>query len=76
MQDECNTPWQVMLGSMNAVFCVFIMVGLWLELNLQSSPSPVASPYVFAFSEDVAIPSGGHKTKENPQTIFGKKVSA
>ena len=64
----------MVLGSMNAVFCVFISLGLWLELNLQSSPSAAASPYVFAFSEDVTIPSGGHKTKEIAQTIFGQKV--
>ena len=74
VQDERDAPWQVVLGSMNAVFCVFISLGLWLELNLQSSPSAAASPYVFAFSEDVTIPSGGHKTKEIAQTIFGQKV--
>jgi hypothetical protein len=74
VQDERDAPWQVVLGSMNAVFCVFISLGLWLELNLQSSPSAAASPYVFAFSEDVTIPSGGHKTKEIAQTIFGQKI--
>ena len=43
VQDERDAPWQVVLGSMNAVFCVFISLGLWLELNLQSSPSAAAS---------------------------------
>ena len=43
VQDERDAPWQVVLGSMNAVFCVFISLGLWLELNLQSSPRFIAS---------------------------------
>jgi hypothetical protein len=43
LQDARNAPWQVILRSMNAVFCVFISLGLWLELNLQSSPRFIAS---------------------------------
>jgi hypothetical protein len=42
VQDERDAPWQVILGSMNPMFCNFISLGLWLEINLQSNPSPVA----------------------------------
>jgi hypothetical protein len=38
MQDECNAPWQVMLGSMNAVFCVFIMVGFVVGTEFAIKP--------------------------------------
>jgi hypothetical protein len=34
----------------------------------------MASPYVFCFSDDTMIPSGGLKAKETAQTIFGQKV--
>lgn len=74
VQDERDAPWQIMLASMNPVFCVFISLGLWLECNLRSTPSAMASPYVFAFSDDTMIPSGGLKAKETAQTIFGQKV--
>jgi len=47
VQDERNAPWQVVLGSMNAAFCVFVSLGLWLEVNLKSNPSAIVSPYVF-----------------------------
>jgi hypothetical protein len=33
VQDECKAPWQVVLGSMNAAFCVFVSFGLWFEVN-------------------------------------------
>jgi hypothetical protein len=34
----------------------------------------MASPYVFTFSNDTMIPSGGLKANETAQTIFGQKV--
>ena len=74
IQDERDAPWQVVLGSMNAAFCVFVSLGLWLEVNLKSNPSAIASPYVFSFSDDVTVPAGGRKAKDIAQTIFGKRV--
>ena len=41
-----------------------------MRLNL----SAIASPYVFTFSDDVTVPSGGQKAKETAQNIFGQKV--
>jgi hypothetical protein len=49
VRDERDALWQVILGCMNPVFCVFISLGLWLESNLKSNPSAIASPYVFSF---------------------------
>jgi hypothetical protein len=44
VRDECDGLCQVILGCMNPVFCVFISLGLWLESNLKSNPSAIASP--------------------------------
>jgi hypothetical protein len=74
VQDERNAPWQIVLGSMDPVFCVLISLGVWLELNLRHNPAAVASPYVFAFTEDITIPSGGQKAKDMAQTIFGQRI--
>ncbi len=73
VQDECNAPWQVFLGSMNAAFCVFVSLGFLLEVNLKSNPSAFASPYVFSFSDDVTVPAGGRKAKDIAQTILEKE---
>ena len=59
---------------MNPVFCVFISLGLWLELNLKSNPSAIASPYVFSFSNNITMPGGGQKAKDIAQSIFGQNV--
>jgi hypothetical protein len=74
VRDERDAPWQVILGCMNTVFCVFISLGLWLEMNLQSNPSAMASPYVFAFGNNITMPGGGQKAKDLAQTIFGQNV--
>jgi hypothetical protein len=74
VQDERDAPWQIVLGSMNPIFCVFISLGLWLEFNLRSNATAMVSPYVFAFSDDITVPGGGLKAKETAQNIFGQKV--
>ena len=74
VQDERDAPWQIVLASMNPVFCVYISLGLWLEFNLQSNPTAVASPYLFSFSDDITIPNGGRKAKETAQNIFGQRL--
>ena len=74
VQDECDAPWQIVLASMDPVFCVYISLGLWLESNLRSNASAMALPYVFAFSDDITIPGGGKKAKDTAQNIFGQKI--
>ena len=74
VHDERYAPWQIILESMDPVFCVLISLGLWLEFHLQSNPTAMASPYLFAFSDDITIPGGGQKAKETAQNIFGQKV--
>ena len=76
VQDERDAPWQVILGCMNPVFCVFISLCLWLEMKLQSNPSAIASPYVFAFGNDITMPGGGQKAQDIAQSIFGRTGGA
>jgi hypothetical protein len=74
VQDKRVAPWQIVHGSMNPVFCVLISLELWLELNLQNNPAAAASTFVFAFTEEITIPSGGQKAKDVAQTIFGQRI--
>jgi hypothetical protein len=74
VEDERDAPWQIVLGAMNPVYCVLCSLGLWLETNLTNNPFAMASPYVFAFSEDITVPKGGQKAKDIAQVIFGQKV--
>jgi hypothetical protein len=39
--DECDAPWQVILGCINPVLCVVISLGMWLESNLKSNLSAI-----------------------------------
>ena len=72
--DERDAPWQIILGSMDTTYCVLVSLAIWLEMNMRANASAAASPYVFAFSDDVDVPSGGQKAKSIAQTIFGQKV--
>jgi hypothetical protein len=74
VNDERDAPWQAALGSMDPMFCVILSLGLWLEMNLRENVSAGLSPYVFSFSDDVGLPSGGLKAKEIDRTIFGQKI--
>jgi hypothetical protein len=60
VNEEGDAPWQIVLGAMNPVLCVFIGLAIWLEFYLGQSQG--LSPYVFAFSSDFRIPDGGDKT--------------
>ena len=61
VQQEGDAPWQIVLGSRDPVFCVFISTAIWLEYYL-SCGSQGLSPYVFDFSGDFTVPDGGDKS--------------
>lgn len=63
VNDERDAPWQIVLGSINPVYCVLCSLALWLELNLKSNPVAMSSPYVFCISDDIRVPGGGLKSK-------------
>ena len=72
VQDECDAPWQIVLGSINPFYCVFCSLRLWLELNLSLFDPAMNSPYVFAFADDNTIPGGGTKAKRMIQNFLTK----
>ena len=73
--EERQAPWQIMLASMDHVYCNHISLALWLELYVEADPEKAElSPYLFAFSDDVAVPSGGDKAKDTVQNIYRKDI--
>jgi hypothetical protein len=69
VQEEQDAPWQIVLGSLDSVFCVYLSLSLWLELNLKTNPNSFEPP-----SNNVDIPTGGVKAKDVVQNVFGQKV--
>jgi hypothetical protein len=63
--EERDAPWQTVLGSIDTAFCVLFNLAIWLELT---SCRPL--PYVFNFSEDTTIPSGGTKAKNRAMDVL------
>ena len=73
--EERDAPWQIVMGSMDTAFCVFISTALWLEMVFsRGSPNAMSSPYLFSFSDDISVPGGGQKTKDIVQNILGQHV--
>jgi len=62
IHEEGDAPWQIMLGSRDPLFCVFIGLAIWLEFYLGQSQG--LSSYVFDFSGDYRVPEGGDKTND------------
>ncbi len=60
--DKQDALWQIVLGSLNPVYCVLSSLALCLELNLKSNPAvAMSSPCVFGISDDIRVPEGGLK---------------
>ena len=72
--DERDEPWQIVMGSMDTMYCVLVSMAVCLEMNMRANASAGNSPYVFLFSDDVAVPSGGLNVKSIAQIVFGQKV--
>jgi hypothetical protein len=72
VSEERDAPWQIVLGSMDTAFCVFVSLSIWMELNLRRNPNALLSPYVFSFCDDNSIPAGGQKSKETAHNMFNK----
>ncbi|KAI2510537.1 hypothetical protein MHU86_3805 [Fragilaria crotonensis] len=70
VDDERDAPWQIVLGSLNSVYCVLCSLALWLELNLKLNPTAMNLPYVFGISDNVRVPEGGLTSKAMIQAAF------
>jgi hypothetical protein len=67
MNEEQQAPFQAIIGSMNHQYCVFLALGVWLEVSLREFPWATTSPYVFCFKNDNRVPEGAIKTKAQIQ---------
>jgi hypothetical protein len=71
VRQEGDAPWQIMLGSLDPLFCVFVGLAIWLEYY-NSGTHRNASPYMFDFSSDNRIPEGGEKSCSFVQRTLAK----
>jgi hypothetical protein len=69
--EEQDVPWQTILGVIDSSFCVLLNLGLWLELSCHRT-----SPYVFNFSKDITVPSGGVKAKNRAMDVLSGSQGA
>lgn len=70
VMDERDAPFQMLLGSLLTVYCVFVNIGIWLEIQLETTSGAILSPYVFSFSGVYNVPEGGKKAS----AIAGKMI--
>ena len=68
VNDERDAPFQLVLGSMNHIYCVLWSLGLRLELYHPA----MESPYLFCFCDDFRIPEGGQKAQSMIQSFMTK----
>ena len=54
--EERDAPWQVVIASMNPIYCVHVSLGVWLELFNGSSPTAVLIPYIFLLVRTLVFP--------------------
>jgi hypothetical protein len=72
--NERNAPWQIVMGSMDTTYCFLVSMAIWMEINMRANANATNLPYLFSFSDDAAVPSGGLKARCIAQTIFDQKV--
>jgi len=51
-------------------------LAVWLELSLEKNPVALKSPYIFCFSDDTEVPSGGLKSKQMVQKYVKDVLSS
>jgi hypothetical protein len=55
--EERDAPWQIVLGSMDTVFCTnasFVTL-CWMEVNLRTNSNALLSPYLFSFCDEMEL---------------------
>ena len=60
VNQEGDCPWQIVLGSMDPVFCVLVSTAIWLEYYLANLQG--LSPYMLDFLGNFCILEGGDKS--------------
>ena len=74
VHEERDAPWQLMLPSINSVYCVYLHLALWLEVLIEYYPHGNLTPFLFGFSTDTSDPKGAELSKGIMQDILGGHV--
>ena len=74
VREERDSPWQIMLPSMNPLYCVYINLAIWLEVFISSFAHALLTPFLFGFSSDTRDPQGAELSKNTITDILGGKV--
>ena len=74
VREERDAPWQLMLPSMNSIYCVYISLALWLEVFISKYPHAALTPYLFGFSQDTREQHGADLSKAMIQSILGGTI--
>ena len=74
VREERDAPWQIILGSMDGMYCVLISLAVWLEVFFSEYNYCDDSPYLFAFLSDCYFPEGGKSGKQVACRIFANRA--
>ena len=68
-------PDQVLIGSMDSLYCIFISLAVWLKFNIGLGGVSQLTPYLFGIKDNIEVPSsGGDKLKEEIQDKFQEDI--
>ena len=73
--EERDSPWQVVFGGNNPLYCTLTSLALWLEIMI-ALPYGHTTPYVFALNVDVRVPEGSKRSKEMIQRFLCENIFA
>ena len=74
VREERDSPWQILLPSMNPLYCVYLNLAIWLEIFLELYPHGNLTPFLFGFSTDTRDPEGATLSKKVASDVLGGKI--
>ena len=74
VREERDSPWQLILPSMNSTYCVYLHLAIWLEVFIDFYPHASLTPFLFGFSTDIRDPEGGKLSKGIISDILGGHI--
>ena len=74
VREERDSPWQIMLPSMNHLYYVYLNLALWLEVFLDFYTHTDLTPFLFGFSSDLRDPAGENLSKGIASDVIENKL--
>ena len=74
VNEEWDTPNQILIGAMEPFYCVLLALAIWLEIYLGAAGQGGLTPYVFRFNDDLCVSEGGEKASKFVQKIFSTEI--